>query len=84
MNKIAIRLDDGNHAIIQTCGFDENKELSARIGIILPDTKCIEFLNIQGWEANYKGISVTIRNKLLEIYKNNQVVIHKKILEFIG
>jgi hypothetical protein len=68
----------------QTCGFDENKELSARIGIILPHTKCIEFLNIEGWVATYKGASESIKNKLLDIYKNNQVVIHKKILALIG
>ena len=84
MNKIAIKLNDGNHAIIQTCGFDENNGIKARIGIILPHTRCIEFLNIKGCKADYKGSSEIVRNKLLKIYNNNQVVIHKKILAFIG
>jgi hypothetical protein len=84
VNKIAIRLNDGNHAIVQTCGLDKKMKLSARIGIILPHTKCIEFLKINGWDAQYKGVSDSIRYKLLEIYKKNQVLIHKKILKFIG
>jgi hypothetical protein len=84
MYRFSIKLKDGNHAIIKECSFDQNKEITARIGIVLPHTRCIEYLNIQGWEATYKGVSEGVKSKLLEVYNNNQMLIHKNILAFIG
>jgi hypothetical protein len=84
MYNFALKLKDGIQVIIKECSFDNNKDITARIGIILPHTRCIEYLNISGWEATYKGSSASIKKKLLEVYNKNQMLIHKNIIEFVG
>jgi len=84
MYNFALKLKDDVQIIIKECSFDNNKDITARIGIILPHTRCIEYLNIDGWEATYKGASKSIKEKLLEVYNKNQMLIHKNIIEFVG
>jgi hypothetical protein len=79
----SIPLKDGNQVVVKECSFDENKDINARIGIILPQTRCIEYLSINGWEATYKGACESLKNQLLDVYNKNQMIIHKNIIAFI-
>ncbi len=84
MNNLAVKLKCGNHAIIQTCEINETKIITARIGIILPHTKCMEFLNLDDWIATYKGASQSVRIKLLKIYDRDKWVIKKNVMDIIN
>jgi hypothetical protein len=84
MYNFSIQLKCGIHLVIKECSFDENKDITARIGIVLPHTRCIEYLNINGWKATYKGASENVKNKLLDVYNKNQMVIHKNLIAFSG
>ena len=80
MKNIIVKLDCGNHAIIQQCGINKMNNVRARIGIILPNTRYMDFLNLDNWKATYKGKSQNIKTKLIKIYNQNKQAIRKNVL----
>jgi hypothetical protein len=82
MNKFVIKLECGNHAVIQSCNASNLDDVTARIGIILPNTKCIEFINLNNWVATYNGVSKSVKNGLIEAYNKNKAVIKNSIMDF--
>jgi hypothetical protein len=84
MNKSSIKLKDGNHAIVQSCSMNNVFDINARIGIVLPRAKCVEYINIENWNATYKGSNNHIKNQLLYVYDQNIKAIRKNVMAFIG
>jgi hypothetical protein len=82
MNKFVIELECGNYAIIQSCSALNLDKISATIGIILPNRKCMEFLDIDNWVATYNGVSQSVKKGLLDAYNKNKAVIKNKIMKF--
>ena len=82
MKRFIVKLKCGNHAIIQSLNFTDLDNVQASIGIILPNRKIIEFLDLSNWIASYKGHSKSVKSSLINIYKNNKDIIKKKIMYF--
>ena len=83
INKLAIKLNDGNFAIIQSWGNNIVNPIYTRIGIILPDTKHMEFLKINNWKAENFGSNDLVKQKLFKIYQQNKSVIKNQIIELV-
>jgi len=82
MNKFVVKLKCGNHAIIQSRNLSDPDNVKARIGIILPNKRCIEFLNLDNWIASYQGSCESVKISLIEIYNKNKLAIKKNIMAF--
>jgi hypothetical protein len=84
MNKSSIKLKDGNHAIVQSCSMNKLFDITATIGIVLPRAKCMEYINIENWNATYNGPNKHIKDQLLDVYNQNIKTIRKNVMTFIG
>jgi len=84
MNKFVVKLKCGNHAIVQSCDLSDPSNVKARIGIILPNRRCIEFLALNNWIATYQGSCESVKSSLIEIYNKNKLAIKNNVLSVVG
>lgn len=84
MKKYMVKLNCGNFAVIQSCGFPQDEHAYARIGVILPGRKVIEFFKLNNWAFSYEGSSQIVKHKLLKIYAKNKASIKKKVVALLS
>lgn len=81
MKRFSVKLNCGNYAVIKSCSFSHEKQVTASIGVLLPGCKVIEFFKLSNWAFSYDGSSKTIKNKLLATYSRNKAIIKNKVLD---
>ena len=78
-NKLAIKLVNGNFAIIQTFG-KIGESIEARVGFIKPGMNCLEYIDLNNWSPDYKGSTTKVNDWLKSEYSRNSVIIKKRLL----